>query len=106
MAFRTVVGQDYQAKNRLDDFIERQENKARVGNRIESSLFYNAGQAAVIASDVLTRGVHKGWVLAQKTAWNMKQSQIESNLASSGMQKGMKVHQSRLRELLRACRVR
>ena len=54
MAFRTVVGQDYKAKNALDDFIERQEERSRTGKRVEHSIAHNAAQAAVL---VRTRGV-------------------------------------------------
>jgi len=48
MAFRTAVGQDYKAKNALDSFIERQEERSRTSKRIESSLAHNAAQAAVL----------------------------------------------------------
>ena len=90
MAFRTVVGQDYKAKNALDAFIESRENKARTETKISNSALQNVGQAAVMASDAFSRTVSKGWVMAQKTAWAVKQMQIESNLASSGMEMGMK----------------
>ena len=43
------------------------------------------------ASDAVTRGLHKGWVMAQKGAWAVKQMQLEADLASSGMQQGMQV---------------
>jgi hypothetical protein len=48
MAFRTVVGQDYKAKNALDSFIEGREERSRTSKRIESSLAHNAAQAAVL----------------------------------------------------------
>ena len=51
MAFRTVVGQDYKAKNALDAFIESRENKARTETKISNSALQNVGQAAVMASD-------------------------------------------------------
>ena len=43
------------------------------------------------ASDAMARGMHKGWVMAQKGAWAVKQMQLEADLASSGMQQGMQV---------------
>ena len=56
MAFRTVVGQDYKAKNSLDDWIEKQEERSRTGKRVENSLAHNAAQAAVL---VHTRGMRR-----------------------------------------------
>ena len=48
MAFRTVVGREYKAKNRFDDWFESQEESSRVSNRVEKSLAHNAAQAAVL----------------------------------------------------------
>lgn len=57
MAFRTTVGDDYQAKSMFDNFIQRQEDKARTVKRIDRSLVANAAQAAALASDAVSRGV-------------------------------------------------
>ena len=43
------------------------------------------------ASDAVARGMHKGWIMAQKGAWAVKQMQLEADLAASGMQQGMQV---------------
>ena len=48
MAFRTKVGQEYKAKSTFDNFIERQEERSRVGSRVENSIAHNAAQAAVL----------------------------------------------------------
>jgi hypothetical protein len=45
----------------------------------------------VQASDAVTRGLHKGWVMAQKGAWAVKQMQLEAELAASGSVQGMQV---------------
>jgi hypothetical protein len=90
MAFRTVPGKEYQAKNIFDAFIETQENKARSGDhRVTNSIAINAVQVAGIASDAVSRGLNKGWVMAQKATWSMQQRSLESQMQASSGKMGM-----------------
>lgn len=67
-----------------DDVIRECAMGAHLSHTVSSALLFQA-------SDAVTRGIHKGWILAQKGAWAVKQMQLESELASSGMQQGMQV---------------